>query len=218
MTQQSNYCIYTEKIMIQKDTSTHKGHCSSIYNSQDGSNLNVHRQTNAWKTWYIYKKWCITHPAPVLKNLSVSVEDARDVDSIPGSGRWPGGGHGNPFQHSCLEDPMDRGAWWATVHRVTKSWTWLKHLSTHARRNETRSYAETWKDLESGIHSKVTQKDKDKYIFTHMCGFLKNGTDKLISKAGIAVQTSTMDLWTWGWEGGWGELEDWDWHTAPLVK
>ena len=43
-----------------------------------------------------------------------------------------------------------------------------------------------------------------------MCGFLKNGTDKLISKAGIAVQTSTMDLWTWGWEGGWGELEDWD--------
>ena len=44
---------------------------------------------------------------------------------IPGSGRSPGGGNGNPFQYSCLENPMDRGAWWATVHGVTKSWTGL---------------------------------------------------------------------------------------------
>ena len=52
--------------------------------------------------------------------------------SIPGSGRSPGGGHGNPLQDSCLENPMDRGAWQATVHRVTKSRAWLKWLSTHA--------------------------------------------------------------------------------------
>ena len=52
--------------------------------------------------------------------------------SIPRSGRSPGGGHGNPLQYSCLENPMDRGAWWATVHRVTKSRAWLKWLSTHA--------------------------------------------------------------------------------------
>ena len=44
----------------------------------------------------------------------------------------PWGGHGNPFQYSCLENPMDRGAWWITVHRVAKSQTWLKRLSTHA--------------------------------------------------------------------------------------
>ena len=50
---------------------------------------------------------------------------------IPGSGRSPGGGHGNPLQYSCLENPMDRGAWRATVHGVTKSWTRLKWLSTH---------------------------------------------------------------------------------------
>ena len=55
-----------------------------------------------------------------------------DVGSIPGSGRPLGGGHGNPLQYSCLENPMDRGAWQATVHRVAKSWTWLKQLSTHA--------------------------------------------------------------------------------------
>ena len=45
--------------------------------------------------------------------------------------RSPGGGHGNPLQYSCLENPMDRGAWWAAVHSVTKSLTWLKQLSTH---------------------------------------------------------------------------------------
>ena len=46
-----------------------------------------------------------------------------DTGSIPGLGRFPGEGNGNPLQLSCLEDPMDRGAWWATVHRVQKSWT-----------------------------------------------------------------------------------------------
>ena len=46
-----------------------------------------------------------------------------DLGSIPGFRRPPGGGHGNPLQYSCLENPMDRGAWWATVHRVIQSWT-----------------------------------------------------------------------------------------------
>ena len=51
------------------------------------------------------------------KNLG----DVRDAGSIPGSGRSPGGGHGHPLQYSCLENPMDRGAWWDTVHGVAKS-------------------------------------------------------------------------------------------------
>ena len=49
--------------------------------------------------------------------------NAGDEGSIPGSGRSPGEGNGNPIQCSCLENHMDRGAWWAEVHRVTKSWT-----------------------------------------------------------------------------------------------
>ena len=57
-------------------------------------------------------------------------EALRDMGSIAGSGRSPGGGHSNPLRYSCLENPMDRGAWQATVHGVTKSWTWLKRLST----------------------------------------------------------------------------------------
>ena len=54
-----------------------------------------------------------------------------DKGSIPGLGRSPGGGNGNPLQYSYLENPMDRGACWATVHRVTMSQTRLKRLSMH---------------------------------------------------------------------------------------
>ena len=57
--------------------------------------------------------------------------NTEDPGSIPSSGRSPGEGNGNPLQYSCLENPMDRGAWRATVHGVTKSRTWLKQLSTH---------------------------------------------------------------------------------------
>ena len=61
--------------------------------------------------------------AQVVKNPSGSAGDIRDPGSIPGLGKSLGGGHSNPFKYSCLENPMDREAWWATVHRVTKSWT-----------------------------------------------------------------------------------------------
>ena len=57
----------------------------------------------------------------MVKNLPANTGDARDMDSIPGSGRSPGEGHGNPLQYSCLENPLDRGGWWVTVHRVTKN-------------------------------------------------------------------------------------------------
>ena len=57
----------------------------------------------------------------VVKNPPTSAGDLRDAGSISGSGRSPGGGHGNPLQYSCLENPLDRGAWQATVHRFTKS-------------------------------------------------------------------------------------------------
>ena len=67
----------------------------------------------------------------MVKNLPASAGDVRDVGSVPGSGRCPGGGHGNPLRYSYLEDPMDRGAWRATVHRVTQSRTQLKQLSMH---------------------------------------------------------------------------------------
>ena len=56
----------------------------------------------------------------MVKNLPVNAEDTADMGSIPGSERSPGAGNGNPLQYSCLEDSMDRGAWWASVHGVVR--------------------------------------------------------------------------------------------------
>ena len=61
----------------------------------------------------------------MVKNSPANAGDVSDASSTPGSGRTPGGGHGNSLQYSCLENPMDRGAWWATVHGVTRSRTRL---------------------------------------------------------------------------------------------
>ena len=63
--------------------------------------------------------------ALVVKNLPAYAGEVRDVGLIPGLGGSPGGGHGNLLQYSCLGNPMDRGAWWATVHRAAKSRTRL---------------------------------------------------------------------------------------------
>ena len=68
----------------------------------------------------------------MVKNLPVNAGDLRDVGSIPGLGRSAGERHGNPIWYSCLENSTDKGVWRATVHRVAKSWTRLKRLSTHA--------------------------------------------------------------------------------------
>ena len=75
-------------------------------------------------------KWA-SQVARVVKNPPANGRDIKDMSSIPGLGRPPGGGHGNPLRYSYLENPLDRGAWSATVHGVVKSLTWLKWLSTH---------------------------------------------------------------------------------------
>ena len=62
-------------------------------------------------------------PVGAGKNPSANAGNLKDVGSIPGSGRSPGEGHVNPLQYSCLQNPMDRGVWWAAVHGVTKSQT-----------------------------------------------------------------------------------------------
>ena len=69
--------------------------------------------------------------ALVVNNPPANAGDIRDMGSIPGSGKSSGRGHGNPLQDSCLENLLDREAWWATVHRVAKSRTQLKRLRTH---------------------------------------------------------------------------------------
>ena len=82
---------------------------------------------------YQWATWEASQVVLVIKNPSANAGDTKHPASIPGSGRSPGAGHGNPLQYSCLENSMDRGAWWATVHWVAKNQTRLKWLSTHAQ-------------------------------------------------------------------------------------
>ena len=77
--------------------------------------------------------WWFSQVALVVKNLPTKAREVRDVGSVPGSGRSPGGGHGNPLQYSCLENPMDRGAWRATVtgsQRVRHNWSMSMYVHT----------------------------------------------------------------------------------------
>ena len=69
--------------------------------------------------------------ALAVKDLPANAGNVRDARSIPGTRRSPEGGHGNPLQYSCLENPMKRGAWQAIVHRTAKSSAWLKQNTTH---------------------------------------------------------------------------------------
>ena len=85
-------------------------------------------------TWASQVELVVKNPptnAGGLRDAGLKKKKKRDAGLIPRSGRSPGEGHGNPLQCCCLENPMDRGARWATVHGVTKSQTWLKRLSMH---------------------------------------------------------------------------------------
>ena len=68
-----------------------------------------------------YQIFLASQVALVVKNLPANAGDIKIVGLIPGLGRSPGGGHGNPLQYSCLDSAMDRGAWWATTHMIAKS-------------------------------------------------------------------------------------------------
>ena len=74
-----------------------------------------------WDLYLQYVNSWASQAALVVRNPPANAGDLRDMGSIPGVGRSPGGGHGNPLQYSFLENPMDRGAWRATVHRVAES-------------------------------------------------------------------------------------------------
>ena len=82
--------------------------------------------------------------ALLVKNPPANAGDIWNSGLIPGLGRSPGGGHGNPLQYSCLENPLERWAWWATVHGVTKSWARLKGPSTQHRQGGSQMHTVPW--------------------------------------------------------------------------
>ena len=97
----------------------------------------------------------------VVKNPPANAGDTRDSDLIAGWGRSPGGGNGNPLQYSCLENPMDRGAWWAKVHGITKSWTRLKWLSIHM--------GWLWKFQNVFIGYATPKENRCMWVWVHKC-------------------------------------------------
>ena len=90
----------------------------------------------------------------IVKNPPANVGDTRDAGSIPGSGRSPGVGNGNPLQYSCLESPMDRGTWWAAVHGVAKSQTRLsaQHRAARGTRWGLLGSGEAWRPVSVSVH------------------------------------------------------------------
>ena len=107
-------CLFSHIIVIDK------GSCSQFQRKKKGS-IKKKKKSNLYS---------------VLggSDGKESTCNAGDLDSIPVLGRSSGGGHGNLLQYSCLENPLDRGAWQDTVHRITKIWTQLEQLSNHAYR------------------------------------------------------------------------------------
>ena len=93
--------------------------------------------------------------APVVKNLPANAGEIREADSIPQLGSSPGGGYGNPLQYSCLENPMGREAWRATMHWVTNSRTQLKQLGMHAHSSSELMFIFVIFQGPSNVHTEV---------------------------------------------------------------
>ena len=95
----------------------------------------IHLAPKIWDVWFLMTSnriWVILWASQVVLAEKNPPANAENWSLIPGTGRSPGGGYSNPLQYSCLENPLDREALWATVHRVAKSWTQLKQFSMHA--------------------------------------------------------------------------------------
>ena len=103
-------------ISFWKHVSTHST-VSTLHTAQS--------QLRHWTLIKYFQKVTSNHwTSPVAQTIKSACSEG-DLGLVPGLGRSPGEGNGNPLQYSCLENPMDRGAWWAIVHGVAKSWTWV---------------------------------------------------------------------------------------------
>ena len=102
------------------------------------------RRQVSWSGIPISKNSTVCGTSLAVKWLRLCASNARDAGSIPGSRSSPGGGNGNPLQYSCLENPMDRGTWWAAIHGVTKSWTWLSDWTHTQKHTHTYKHMYNW--------------------------------------------------------------------------
>ena len=128
----------------------------------------------AWSKWHLKYRLNVYvgfWGGSVVKNPPTNTGD---TGSIPGSGRFSGEGNGNPFQYSCLGNPMDRGAWGATVHGITKSRTWLSTIHK-------------WKDTYNWIRKVNNQNRSDCTLYRKESGIAYGGKEYL--KAHVEIET-----------------------------
>ena len=112
-----------DKILLEGDKKLAKMLNSGEGDWQQGGTGEGKLVFHFYTVWHLFSIMVGFPGGSVIRNLPASAGDAGDMGSIPGSGRSPGGGNGNPLQYSCCENLMDRGAWKAIVHRVPKSQT-----------------------------------------------------------------------------------------------
>ena len=115
------FCLYSLQFLVLAGSDIFKNHLIRLPNDSP----------NWLKFRFLSFSYLGFPGGSVVKNPPASSGDTGNTCSIPGSGRSPGEGHGNPLQYSCLENSVDRWAWLVTVHGVTKSWIW-QPLSMHA--------------------------------------------------------------------------------------
>ena len=113
----------------------------------------------------------------VVKNMpGQECRRHKDAGLIPGLGKSSGEGHGNPLQYSCLGNSMNSGAWWAMVHGVKKSWTWLKRLSMHTHQHNQQVFLLQLRVMEKKVN-KTLGSDQLPYLW----GYLLDLWEKIIS-------------------------------------
>ena len=136
------------------------------------------------------------------KESACSAGATGDIGSIPRSGRSPGGEQGNPLQYSCLENPMERRPWWATVHGVAKSWTPLEWLSMHACIHYSVEalkifFALLWVFLDSFYTMKLKDLLLGRKVMTNLESILKSRDITLPTKVHLVKAMVFRHVWMW---------------------
>ena len=134
--------------------------------------------------------------ALVVKNPSANAGDMKTMDSIPGLGLSPGGEHYYPLQYSCLENPMDRGVWWATVHRVSKGRTQLQRLSIHTHNHLT---GVRWLLTVTLIYMTLRISDVE-YFFKYMVAISMSSLEKHLFKSSVHLLIGLCAFFDNEWE------------------
>ena len=151
---------------VQRRSEWYSERVQCLHDSRTG--ILIHSFIHAGNLCYVLHSIFLSQVVLVVKNPPANSGDTREVGSYPGWGRSSGGGNGNLLQYSCLENFMDRGAWWATVHGVTKSQTWLSTSTTSTKPGEASSESMRWDVYPCGSIGIMTWNLCDRRHYGHL--------------------------------------------------